>query len=82
MLFFLVVLQVSSQVPISYIPKSKTPPPQRYYALLTYCALRESFIIFGGSSGSDNYNDIWEYSLSDLGWSQVDPISNEVPGIT
>ncbi len=81
MLFLLIILQASSEIPLSFIPSNRTPPPQRYYALLVFCEVRNSLIVFGGSNGSENFNDIWEYSLTDAGWSQINPLSNEVPGI-
>ncbi len=48
-------------------------PTPRFDASLTYDALENRMILFGGSTGSGLFNDVWEYDLDSgsLGWNQL-----------
>ena len=77
MIFLLFYL--CNSISINYIPKTKSPPSPRFYSLMDHMTSRSSLIVFGGSNGASNFNDLWEFSLTSMTWSEIVPLSVEIP---
>lgn len=75
----LLLLSLCESLTLNFIPKTKSPPSQRLYSYIDFIQSRSSLIIFGGASGSSALNDLWEFSLTDLAWSEIVPLSSEKP---
>ena len=65
----------------TFIPPTKSPPLPNHYNLLLYIATRNSLIVFGGLKESTNTNDLWEFSLSSLTWSEIKSTTSNIPRI-
>ena len=70
---------LAEAISTTFIPHTRSPPTPRAYPLLLKMNNRNSVIIFGGSSESYITNDIWEFSLYSLTWTEIRPLSTEFP---
>lgn len=49
-------------------------PPARVAPAVAYDAVRDRLVVWGGKTGNDDLNDLWEYSLAPGGaWRQLHP---------
>ena len=64
---------------MTFIPPTRSSPSARTFSLLLKMNIRNSIIVFGGWSESIENNDLWEFSLSSLTWTEIKPLSNKVP---
>lgn len=64
---------------LNFIPETKTPPSLRSGALMDYFEPHSTLIIFGGVEGIKYLNDIWEFSLEYLTWSEILILSSAKP---
>ena len=74
-----VLIHLSAAVTTKFIPTTKSPPSQRFYAFLDYLQSKSSLVLFGGYDGQNYFNDLHEFSLETSTWKQVVPLSSEIP---
>ena len=81
MFIFSIFLAFASEIPINYIPETRTPPLQRSSASMTYMSSQSSLFVFSGQdANSNNLNDLWEFSLSNNYWISLVPNAESMPG--
>jgi hypothetical protein len=63
----------------TFIPSTRSPPSCRAHSFLDFLLPRSSLIVFGGWDNSNSLNDIWEFSLTNLHWQEIIPLSTDSP---
>lgn len=73
---------VAFSIPISYIPSTRIPPSQRAYSVMDYSKLQDSLLLFSGLDADGYSNDLWTFLINQNYWNEINPSSEDKPGIS
>jgi hypothetical protein len=80
MLFLLLqVFLCASEVPIIYIPSTKTPPSKRIFPVVSFSKPENTLIVFSGYSGNSEENELWKFNFSSNSWKSFSPLESQYP---
>ena len=66
------IVSVTSTLEFTHIPETRDPPSKRLYQSLKYSSDGQILVLFGGQlDNSNNFNDIWTFSLRTNQWKQM-----------